>query len=191
MSKVTIVGVGALGSHAAQLLRNCGANIVTIDFDRIERKNVLSQFHAQNSVGKNKAVALQLLMQFVFGTRIGAIPHRLSKDNDDQLLSGSDLIIDCLDNGDARRLVQNFARRSHVPCLHGTLAAGGQFGRVIWDESFVIDNEDGAGGATCENGDFLPFIAVVSSYVATAAQKFLNSGAKWGFQITPAGTIRV
>lgn len=190
MKKVTIVGVGALGSHVALFLRNCEATINIIDFDRIERKNVASQFHAQNAVGKNKTVALQQLMQFLFAIKIGSIPHKLSSENDDQLLAGADLIIDCLDNGEARRIVQNFSK-SHVPCLHGTLAAGGQFGRVIWNENFVIDDEDGVGGATCENGDFLPFIATVASYIATAAQKFLNSGEKHGFQITPAGAMRV
>lgn len=190
MKKIVVVGAGALGSHLILLLRNCGAQIVAIDFDRIERKNVLSQFHAQSAIGKNKTVALQQLMQFLFASKIGSIPHKLTSENDDQLLAGADLIIDCLDNGEARRIVQNFAR-SHTPCLHGTLANDGQFGRAIWDENFTIDDEDGAGTATCENGDFLPFIAIVSSHLAYAAQHFLLTGKKIGFQITPAGSMRV
>jgi len=191
MKKVAVTGVGALGSHAVMLLRNCDANILAVDFDRIERKNVLSQFHAQNAVGKNKVVALQQLMQFLFNTKIGAIPHRLVSLNASEILGGTDLILDCLDNGDSRRIVQTFARERKIPCLHGALAGGGQFGRVIWDEDFTIDDEAGEGAATCEDGEFLPFISIVSSYLAHAAQHFLKAGKKIGFQITPAGTTRV
>jgi len=191
MKKVTVVGIGALGSHAVLLLRNCGANILMVDFDRIERKNVLSQFHAQNAVGKNKVVALQQLMQFLFNTKIGAIPHRLVSLNASEILGGTDLILDCLDNGDSRRIVQTFARERKIPCLHGALAGGGQFGRAVWDENFAIDDEAGAGAATCEDGEFLPFIAIVSAYLAHAVQQFLTTGKKIGYQVTPAGTTRV
>ena len=165
MKKVCVVGVGALGSHAVLLLRNC-ANVHMVDMDRIERKNVLSQFHAGNAVGKNKAVALQQLMQFLFSVKVGAVPHRLTASNATEILGGSDLVLDCLDNGESRRVVQNFSRERGVPCLHGALAGGGQFGRVIWDEDFTIDDETGEGVATCEDGQFLPFIAIVSSHLA-------------------------
>ncbi len=52
--KVTIVGVGALGSHAALLLRN-EADLKLIDFDKVDAKNTLAQFHARQSIGRNKA----------------------------------------------------------------------------------------------------------------------------------------
>jgi molybdopterin/thiamine biosynthesis adenylyltransferase len=189
--KIVVVGVGALGSHLVPLLRNVSANIVAVDFDRIERKNVLSQFHPQNAVGKSKAVSLQQLMQFLFGSKIGAVPHRLTSLNASEILGGAELAVDCLDNGESRRVVQSFARERKIPCLHGALAGGGQFGRVAWDEQFSIDDESGAGAPTCENGEFLPFIAVVAANMAYAVQQFSLTGKKIGFQVTPAGSIRV
>lgn len=189
--KITIVGAGALGSHLVPLLRNAKANVVVVDFDRIERKNVLSQLHAGNSVGKSKVVALQQLMQFLFSFKVGAIPHRLTSLNATEILGESGLIVDCLDNGESRRVVQQFARAHQTPCLHGALAGGGQFGRVVWDENFTVDDEGGAGAATCDNGDFLPFISLVSSALAYSAQQFLATGKKFGFQVTPAGMVRV
>ena len=163
MKTVVIVGVGALGSHVVQLLRSVEATVKVIDFDRVEQKNVLSQFHGKPHVGKGKVQSLAQTMQFLFGSKIATIPHKLTPENDDQLLSGADLIIDCLDNGEARRIVQGFARRYHTPCLHGALAADGGFGRVVWDEHFRIDDEAGAGVATCEGGEHLPFIAITSA----------------------------
>jgi hypothetical protein len=119
-----------------------------------------------------------------------ATTSKLTRDNESQLLQGSDLILDCLDNGEARRIVQGYARKNQVPCLHGALAADGGFGRVIWDEHFEID-EAAAGGATCEDGAHLPFIAVTSALMAKSAQDFILHGVKRGFQVHPGGVFTV
>jgi molybdopterin/thiamine biosynthesis adenylyltransferase len=190
MKTVVVVGVGALGSHLVQFIRNCEAKIRVIDFDRIEQKNVMSQFHARNSVGKGKAQALGQLMQFLFNVKIETVPHKLVKENVEQLLGKSDLIVDCLDNAEARILVQEYARKNKVACLHGALAADGMFGRVVWDESFTIDG-DAAGAATCEDGEHLPFIGQTATILAKAVQIFLDSDQKVGYHVHPAGAVRI
>jgi len=191
MSKVvTVVGVGALGSHLVQFLRSEDVSICAIDFDRVEQKNVQSQFHGKPSVGKMKASALKQSMQFMYGMKMDAKTNKLAEGNVEALLVG-DLIIDCVDNGAARRLIQDHVRAMSIPCLHGALAPDGSFGRVIWDEGFAIDDEAGQGAATCENGEFLPFIAITSAYLARSAQLFLSTNEKVGFSISPAGAIRV
>jgi hypothetical protein len=129
-------------------------------------------------------------MQFLYGVRIKTVPHKLVANNVEALLQG-DLIVDCLDNGASRKLVQDHVRAKGIPCLHGALAGDGSFGRVVWDEGFVIDYESGPGAATCENGEFLPFIALTSSYLGIATQIFLAQGKKTGFSISPGGVIRI
>lgn len=188
---VTVVGVGALGSHLVQFLRNEDVVINIIDFDRVEMKNVQSQFHAKQGVGKLKVDALKKMMQFLYGVKIHTFSSKLMADNVENLLGGSDLVIDCLDNGEARRLVQGHVRGAGTPCLHGSLAADGSFGRVIWDEGFIIDDEAGAGAVTCEDGEFLPFIALTAAHLARAAQIFLSGKKKVGYSISPGGAIRV
>lgn len=187
---VTIVGVGALGSHVVQILRNMEVNFRVIDFDRVERKNVLSQFHPKSTVGKLKAQGLQQTMKFLYGVNIEPITHKLTADNATELLGNADLVIDCLDNGASRRVVQGFVREAGIPCLHGALDANGTFGRVCWDEGFQIDDEDAEGAATCEDGEHIAFIVAVSAYLARAAQEFLLNGRKIGWQIHPQGFIR-
>ena len=190
MKKLKIVGVGALGSHAGLLLRNEGS-IHAIDDDRVEQKNLLSQFHGHAAVGKNKARGFADLMSFVFRVKVKQTPHRLTADNVEQLLGGADLVLDCLDNGASREVVQKYVRREGVPCLHGAISADGSFGRVVWDEGFEIDWEKEEGGATCENGENLPFICAVSSFIAKAAQRFLKDGRKDGYLITPGGVEKI
>lgn len=190
MKTITVVGVGALGSHLVPLLRN-EAKFRVVDFDRVEQKNTLSQFHGRNTVGKGKVQAITQVMNFLWGVRIGGTPHKLVADNVDQLLGGSDIIVDCLDNGQARRLVQAYAKRTKTPCLHGALAADGGFGRVVWTKDFQIDDEPAEAAATCEDGAHLPFIVIVSAYMARAIQIFLHDDRKVGFQVFPEGSTKV
>jgi molybdopterin-synthase adenylyltransferase len=185
---LTIVGAGALGSHLALLLRSEDVSLRLIDFDRIEAHNLQSQFHGRSHLGKLKTEALKQTLQFMFGLKLASIPHRLTADNLG-LLDGSDLIVDCLDNGPARRLVQGYARTHDRPCLHGALAADGVYGRVIWDPQFIVDDVPPGGGVTCAHGEFLPFIALTSAYLAIAAQRFLRDGRREGFAISRNGAI--
>jgi len=188
---VVVVGAGALGSHVIQFLRSCDVAIRVIDFDKVERKNVLSQFHGKGAVGKSKVLAIQQAVNFMFGVKIQTVPHKLVEGNAEQLLGGADLVLDCLDNGESRKVVQQFVRKSNTPCLHGALDANGTFGRVIWDAEFQIDYETTRGGATCENGEHLPFIVMVSAFLARAAQEFLTTGKLVGFHVRLSGASRV
>lgn len=186
---VTIVGVGALGSHVVQFLRNEDIEISVIDFDRVEMKNVASQFHPAGQVGKKKTMALLKTMQFLYKRPIGSVPHRLTADNADKLLGGEDLVIDCLDNAKSRRIVQEYGEQAGIPVLHGALDAAGSFGRVIWSEQFTADAEGSEGQATCEDGEFLPFIALTAAYIARSAQIYLREGKKVGFSISPTNVF--
>lgn len=187
---ITIVGVGALGSHLVQFLRNEG-QLEVIDFDRVENKNILSQFFSKNTNNQNKSNAIAQMTQYLWGIKIKATPHKMTKDNISVLFKNSNLIIDCLDNGESRKILQDFVRstKNKIPLLHGALAPNGEFGRVVWDEKFIIDNEGLSGAPTCEVGEFLPFISLTSAYLAYSAQNFLKSEQKIGFEITPRGAF--
>jgi len=184
VKRVVIVGVGALGSHVVQFLRSCEIKLKVIDFDRVEQKNVLSQFHGKTHVGKSKVQALSQIMNMMWGVKLETVSNKLTADNVEALFKGADLIIDCLDNGEGRRVIQRYVRETGVPCLHGALAADGGMGRVVWDEHFRIDDE-GSGGATCEDGEHLPFIGLASAYLARAAQEYLATGKQLNFQAFP------
>jgi molybdopterin/thiamine biosynthesis adenylyltransferase len=200
--RLVVVGVGALGSHVVQLLRNVDAWICVIDFDRVEQKNVGSQFHAQGTVGKKKVLGLTQSMRFLFKRELVAIPHKLTKDNVEELLGDADLVIDCLDNAESRRIVQNYCHDilppKHIkgvtvrpiPCLHGALDGAGSFGMVRWSEDFTIDEEPADGAATCDDGEFLPFIAITAAFIAQAASTFLRTGERLSYSIHPGGAFR-
>ncbi|MCA9625057.1 MAG: ThiF family adenylyltransferase [Myxococcales bacterium] len=187
-TRIVIVGVGALGSHVVQFLRSLPEVALTVvDFDRVEQKNTLSQFHPKQSVGRGKVLALQQTMSFLFGTKLRTIPHRLTSDNVEAVLGGAELLVDCLDNAESRRLISAFARAEGIPCIHGALAADGGFGRVVWEGAFTPDAEPASGAATCEDGEHLPFIVANAAYLALAIQRFVANGEQVGFSLHPGG----
>ena len=170
--------------------RNWDARLVLVDFDRVEQKNVASQLHTRMGVGRNKAKALEQLMQGLFGVRVEAIPHRLVEDNARAILDGATVVVDCVDHGPTRRLVAHVASDLGVPCLHGALAADGGYARVMWAPRFDVDDGE-AGAATCEDGEHLPFVALVAARMAHVVQRFLTDGTTESIHVRPDGLTRV
>ena len=188
---IVIIGVGALGSHVALFLRNMEEGIKIVDFDRVEQKNILAQFHSKMGLGRNKAQALSQALQGVFGVKVEPVAHRLSLDNATAILGGAKLLLDCTDNISTRLLISTACRKKNIPCLHGCLSAAGDFARVVWEEHFMPDAEGEEAQATCIDGEHLPFFAAAAAYMAIEAQQFLKGGRKRSFQLTPAGVIRL
>ena len=189
MSHVTIVGLGALGSHVVQALRNIKGGLKLIDFDLVEQKNTLAQFHSNMSLRRNKAQAMQQALQGLWGIKVAVIPHKLADDNAQQLLGGSALVLDCTDNIAARQVMMKFCKAQGIPLLHGAMSADGTFARAIWTDWFQPDAESGA-GATCEDGENLPFHCLAGAVIAQAAKTFLTKGSKVNFDVTPSGVVR-
>lgn len=189
--RVVIFGVGALGSHMAAFLRNQGAVLRIVDFDRVESRNLQSQMHVKMGVGQNKTAALRGVLTNFWGmpsSDIEARPVRAVATNIEELCAGADLLADCLDNAEGRRLLQGYARIKNLPLLHAAISADAHVGLVRWDEVFAVEEEGQAGQATCEEGGrMLPEMAMLGALAAKAAREFLTSGRKVGFLMSPAG----
>ena len=171
-------GVGALGSTAAVLSRNLAGTLRFVDFDRVESKNLLAQAYVKASLAKNKADALRLQLANFWGVKAEAFPVRLGEHNCAELLAGCDLGVDCFDNQASRQVLSAHARRAGLPLVHAAVSADGTFGLVRWDERFVADAEDAVGQATCEGGEHLPFLGLVSAALARVVQDFMKDGAR-------------
>jgi molybdopterin-synthase adenylyltransferase len=186
--RIVFCGVGALGSTAVVLSRSLDADLVFVDFDRVESKNLLSQAYVKQSLGKNKAQALKLQLQNLHGVKAEAFGVRLEAGNVATLCEGARLLVDCFDNAASRQLLSDHARAQGLPLVHAALAADGSFGIVRWDERFVPDAEDEEGQATCEGGEHLPFIGLVAAVLARAIQDFLEDGIQRDSMIALGGT---
>lgn len=187
MKRVVFCGVGALGSNAVVACRNLEVQLVLIDFDRVESKNCLSQAFVKPSVGKNKADALKLQLSNFWGIKAEAFGVRIGEDNVATLCGAADLLVDAFDNAKSRRILSTYARSANKPLVHAAVSADGTFGLVRWDARFDPDEEGTPGQATCEGGEHLPLIAMVSSTLARAVQDFVATGAMRDAMISLSG----
>jgi hypothetical protein len=130
-------------------------------------------------------------MQGMFGLKISAMTAKLEFNNRVPLLSEANLIIDCTDNFKARNLIKEFCDETGIECLHGCLSADGTLARAVWSEHFTPDAEGGEGEATCEDGQNLPFHGLAGALIAQVAQKFIGSGEKKSWQLTPSSLVRI
>ncbi len=183
--KILFCGGGALGSHALFLARDLQHDLAVIDFDRVERKNLASQWFVKQMIGKNKATALKMQLLNFYDVKLKDYSVKLTALNVETILREAGLVIECFDNAESRRVVQDYVRSRQKPCLHGGLAANGEFGAVRWDEHFTIDEEGAAGQATCEGRGFLPIILRVSSSLVASIQFFLADGRRVNWNVSP------
>ncbi len=178
-------GGGALGSHGLFLARDLQHDLAVIDFDRVETKNLASQWFVKQMVGKNKATALKMQLLNFYDVKLQDYTVRLTALNVETVLGEAGLVVECFDNAESRRVVQNYVRSKQKPCIHAGLAANGEFGVVRWDENFTVDEEGVAGQATCEGRGFLPIILRVSSSLVATLQFFLADGRRVNWNVSP------
>ena len=187
MKRIVFAGVGALGSNAVVLCRNLAVQLVLVDFDRVESKNCLSQAFVKQSVGKGKAGALKLQLSNFWGIKAESFGVRIGEDNVATLCGTADLVVDAFDNAKSRRILSTWAKSANKPLVHAAVSADGTFGLVRWDERFAPDEESTPGEATCEGGEHLPLIALVSATLARTIQAFVADGSKNDAMVSLSG----
>lgn len=126
-SEVCVVGVGGVGSWAAEALARSGIGALTlIDLDHVAESNVNRQVHALGStLGRAKVeVMTERLLDINPGCRITAVDDFVSAENLTRLPpSSADWVIDCIDNFRTKAALIAWCRRRRQRIV--TVGAGG------------------------------------------------------------------
>ncbi len=122
-SRATIVGCGAIGAAAANLLVRAGVGSTKIiDRDFVEPTNLQRQTLFDESDAGNalpKAIAAEhKLLSINSSVEVKGVVADLSPHNAGELLSGCDLILDGTDNFETRFLINDFAVKSGRPWIY-------------------------------------------------------------------------
>jgi molybdopterin/thiamine biosynthesis adenylyltransferase len=140
--KITVCGVGALGSNLVESLVRLGtSNITVIDKDRIEEKNLSCQTWSMSDMGVLKAKAMVTRAFRINGTEIKDQPKELTESNHASLLRGSSLIVDCFDNTASRQLLKDGVGVLGLPCIHAGLYE--DYGEVVWNNFYKVPQDGG------------------------------------------------
>lgn len=119
-STAVIVGVGATGSLAAELLARAGVNVRFIDRDFIELTNLQRQcLFDEHDVGKPKALAAeQRLRQINTDVRVEGVADDVTPQNIAKLLGRPNVVLDCTDNFATRFLLNDYCLKARTPWIY-------------------------------------------------------------------------
>lgn len=129
-ARVAVVGLGGVGSWAAEALARSGvASLVLIDLDHIAESNVNRQVHAlETTLGQAKAQALKDRFALIHpACVVHAIEDFVDEDNVASLLQAEQLdgVIDCCDQVRAKAAVAAWGKAHGKPVV-AVGAAGGK-----------------------------------------------------------------
>lgn len=120
-SRVTIFGLGGVGSYAAEsLARSAVGHLRIVDFDDVCVTNVNRQVQAfPGTVGQSKCDLLELRLKAINpDASIEAVQAFYGPDNSEQLLSGrTDYVIDAIDNVTAKLHLLTSCLKKNIPVV--------------------------------------------------------------------------
>lgn len=130
---VSIIGLGTLGTHVAQLLARNGVTLHLFDPDIVEEKNLSTQIlYGHDDVNKLKVIqAREALLRINPSLQIESFPLMITQENVDEIKAN--VIVDCTDNFRVRFILSDYCLYHKIPLVHG--AALGEKGTV-----FVVTN---------------------------------------------------
>jgi molybdopterin-synthase adenylyltransferase len=183
--RVVVVGCGALGSVAAEMMARAGVGeLVIVDRDFVEESNLQRQSLFDESDvarGMPKAAAAEARLQEINSeVAVRGIVADLAADNAAELLSGATLVLDGTDNFETRFLVNDVCVREGVPWVYG--ACVGAYGLALLVRPGVspclrclLEERPAPGsGPTCDTaGVVAPIVHVVAGIQAGEALKVL------------------
>ena len=183
---VMIVGLGALGCPAADLLARAGVGTLSlVDRDLVELTNLQRQtLYNERDVGKPKAEAAAARLREVNRSiRVHAIVEDFSPSNADAMLAAHprpSVVLDCTDNFQTRYLINDACVKHGAPLVYGG-AVGTQGvqltirpGVTACLRCLFPDPPAVGASLTCDTaGIFAPVSAIIGATQAADAVKLL------------------
>jgi adenylyltransferase/sulfurtransferase len=121
---VTVVGAGGLGVPVLQYLSGMGiGSIRIIDEDVISISNLQRQImYRTEDIGKKKVVAAKEFIERLNPeVEVSVFDEMLTSDNAKNLISKSDVVVDCTDSIESRYLINDVCIELDIPFVYGAL----------------------------------------------------------------------
>jgi adenylyltransferase/sulfurtransferase len=184
-ARVVVVGCGALGSVASEMMVRAGVRSLTVvDRDFVEESNLQRQSlfdEADVALGLPKAAAAETHLRALnAGVEVRGVVTDLVSDNADALLAGADLVLDGTDNFETRFLLNDVCVRAGIPWVYG--ACVGSYGLALLVRPKVspclrclLEERPAPGsGPTCDTaGVIAPIVHVIAGIQVGEALKLL------------------
>lgn len=121
-SHVMVVGAGGLGCAVLPYLAASGIGKITVfDHDEVDITNLQRQIlHHETDVGKNKALSARDSLEKLNSTiEIEVFTCAITQDHS-EVIQHADVVIDCCDNLQTRRLINSLCWQQQTPLISGS-----------------------------------------------------------------------
>ncbi|MFX1380123.1 MAG: ThiF family adenylyltransferase [Promethearchaeota archaeon] len=183
-SKISLVGLGALGSPAAYYLVAAGiGNLKVIDYDIVEISNLHRQIlHSTEDINRKKTVsAIEKLNKLNPDCKIEIFSERLTPANVKECLKDSNFVIEGSDNLPTKMLVNDACIYLKIPfTIAGVLRYHGQIITVVPEDKTACyrclfgDVIDTPTGMSCSQAGVIGFIpGILGCLEANEAIKYI------------------
>ncbi|MFN4239352.1 MAG: HesA/MoeB/ThiF family protein [Erythrobacter cryptus] len=187
-SKVTVIGLGGIGSPALQYLAASGiGRLALVDDDVVDLSNLQRQtIFTTRDVGHGKAVsARRWLANFDDALSVDVSDARITAENAPALIAGADLVLDGTDNFATRLAVSDACVAAGIPLISAAVgrfqgqvgAFAGHLPGAACYRCFVGDAFDAEDCDTCADDGMLGAMAGwAGTFAALQAIKVLLEG---------------
>ena len=133
-ARVAVLGCGALGSVAAEILARAGVGRLrlidrdVVEWTNLQRQSLFDQRNAVEGTAKAQAAA-QRLASINDAIEIEPLVSDVTPDNISEILNDSDLVIDGTDHFAIRFLINDWSLATSTPWVHGGCV--GAIGQVM------------------------------------------------------------
>jgi len=124
-SRVCIVGLGGLGGSVVETLARIGIGAMTvIDGDIFDESNLNRQvLSSEHNLSQTKtAAALEKILTVNSSILIQDYSEKMDEENAVHLLEHADIAVDCLDNIQARFILEKAAKKAGIPMVSAAVA---------------------------------------------------------------------
>lgn len=180
---VLIVGVGGLGSAAAQYLAASGVGeLILVDHDNVDLSNLQRQvIHKESTLNRPKVTSAEAAIHELNSTiKVDAVFERIDEEALAPLVKRADVVLDCTDNFEIRQTINRVCVVTKKPLVSGAaIRFEGQISVFDLRKSSspcyqclfgLLDQE----GLTCsQSGVFSPVVGIIGTFQALEALKII------------------
>lgn len=174
--KIIIIGAGGLGCIVSELLARMNIRFTIVDDDIVDDTNLERQilFNKNDLLKKKVNVIKEKLKEFSI---INAIDKRLNEKNVKEIVENPDLVIDCTDNIETRKIMNKYCVKNNIPWIYS--GAVGEIGTIylIKDNAcFECINQNKDGETSCEIGVMNSIVTIIGAWTVNIALQYLIEG---------------
>lgn len=180
-----VLGLGAIGSNLTyQLSKRYEQEIIGVDFDNIEERNLHTQCYLKSHIGMPKAQAMSIVLNLSNRKPCAFKPviKKIESVSDiKQFINEKTIVLDCFDNSASRKIVNELSMEN---VLH--IGFNPQYtAEIIWNEKYDVPGSvDPNNNDICEVRDAIHFINFVVSFAGYVIDDYIVNDVRGSYIIT-------